>query len=378
MRPAAREDAGMGEVVLIDAVRTPFGSLHGALAAWHPVALLATTLQALGMRTGVPLDAIGEVVVGCVEQVGAQGGNVGRAAVLAAGWPVTAGGSTLDRSAISGIAALAHVGALVASGAIPVGVAAAVDVPSLVPPGAAAMGRHPYGRPWEGTAPAHALVPPGRAAELLGVGRDRQDAWAAESRRRARAAWASGALAAELVVVEGVAADETIDAFDEHRDLASMPPMFDDDGTVTAGNSAAPADGAAVVLIADAAWAYDAGLVPLVSLHAALCTGAADDLLGAAAAATRRLGRAAADATTVEVPESSGALAVALVDALGRADRTADVNPRGGALAFGDPTATSSLRSVVTLAHRLPRGETGLAVGSGLGQGAAVVLHAAP
>src|SRR5690606_15529654 len=112
-------------------------------------------------RAGFDAGSVAEVVCGCVEPVGGQGGNVARGGTLAAGWPATIGGTTVDRGAVSGSAAVVIAHALVRSGVAPLVVAAAVDVPSTVPPGAAAMGRHPYGRPWGTLAATRPLVPPG-------------------------------------------------------------------------------------------------------------------------------------------------------------------------------------------------------------------------
>jgi acetyl-CoA acetyltransferase family protein len=372
----------MPDVVLLDAVRSPLGAVHGAFAQWHPVALLAATLAGLE-RAEVPLIDVREVIVGCVEQVGAQGGDVARAAVLAAGWPVCAGGTTVDRGEVSGLAALAHAAAMVRAGVVPVAIAAAVDVPSLVPPGAAAMGRYPYGRPWEGADDRHPRLPPGRAPETLGIPRDRQDAWAARSAELVVAATAAGAFAAEIVAVGEVAHDEMPAARSAlAATLADLPPMFDDDGTLTAANRAPDADGAAAMVVADAAWARARGLAALATIDAVCLRSAApDNLLDAATAAARgasdRAGRTPTGYATFELPESSAALAVALARALGLDDLLATVNSTGGALALGEPAATSALRAAITLAHRLRREglETGLALGAGLGQGAAIVLR---
>jgi acetyl-CoA acetyltransferase len=383
-------------VVVLEAVRTPLGAVHGALAAVHPVELLAATLRELAVRAPALWDLAGagpdaprgattgaDVVVGCVEQVGGQAGNVARAAVLAAGWPGHTAGSTIDRGPVSGAAALAHAVALVASGASPVAVAAAVDVPSLVPPGAAAMGRYPYGRPWEGALDGTGLAPPGRAAEALGVARTRQDDWARRSVTRAAAAVAAGTFAPELVTLAELAADELPPGRAAlAEDLAGLPPMFDEGATLTAGNTAPDADGAAAVLVADAAVAAQLGLTPLAEVAAlSLRAGAPGDLAGAtvdaATTAAHRSGVAPAEAATVELGEPSAAVAVALADALGLEPEDGRVNPSGGPLGLGDPTATSSLRATVSLVQRLRREElaTGFLLAAGTGDGAALVLR---
>jgi acetyl-CoA acyltransferase len=365
-------------VVVLDAVRTPLGAVHGALAEIHPVELLAHLLRGVAARGRAPVAEARELVAGCVEQVGAQGGNVARAAALAAGWPDTVGGTTLDRGAVSGLAALAHAAALVTAGASPLAVVAAVDSPSLVPPGAAAMGRYPYGRPWEGALDGRPLLPPGRAAERLGQPRSAQDAWAARSIERARAAVADGAFATEVLALPALAADEVPSMRPaDPSALAALPPMFDDDGTVTSGNAAPDADGAAVVVLADAGFVHDRGLDPLAVIDGlALRAAAPEEPVAAAVAAADAVG-GAAGATSVELPEPCAAVALALVAALGVDDPARLVNPVGGPLGLGDPTATSGLRALVSLVHRLAAssGASGLVVASGLGQGAAVRLR---
>jgi acetyl-CoA acetyltransferase len=152
--------------------------------------------------------------------------------------------------------------------------------------------------------------------------------------------------------------------------------MFDDDGTVTAGNSAPDADGAAGVVLADADAARELGLVPLAVLEAvALRAAPPEDPVAAAVAAVGAVG-GPVGVDTVELPEPSAAVALALAAALGVDGTAAGVNPTGGALALGDPTATSGLRAVVSLLHRLggDGAASGLVVASGLGQGAAVRL----
>jgi acetyl-CoA acetyltransferase family protein len=367
----------MPDVVLLDAVRSPLGAVHGGLAGCHPVALLAATLRGLE-RTGIDLDEIGDVIAGCVEQVGGQGGNVARAAVLTAGWPPSAGGMTVERGTVSGLAALAQAVAAVRAGAAQAVVAAAVDVPSLVPPGAAAMGRYPYGRPWEGAVDRLRLLPPGRAAEALAIARDRQDGWAARSLERACAAQSLGHFTAEIVTVAGLHHDELPAGRGFTAPLAEVPPLFDDDGTLTAANTAPDADGAAAVLVADAAWAEARSLAPLAVVSAwHLGGGEPDDPVGAAVHAARLVTQELGDVHSVELCEPSAAVTVALLDRLDLGALAEFVNPSGGGLALGEPAATAGLRGVVTLAHRLRREslEQGLALGAGLGCGAAVGLR---
>jgi acetyl-CoA acyltransferase len=381
----------MPDVLLLSAVRTPLGAPHGVLAGWHPVELLAHALDAAVGAAGVTPDEVREVVAGCVEQVGGQANNVARAAVVRADWPATTGGSTIDRGPLSGLAALAHAVMLVETGAAPTAIAASIDLPSLVPAGAAAMGRHPFGRPWQGAGDARPLLPPAVAAERLGLSRATQDDWAAQSVARAEAARKGGRWDEEIVAVE--ARDEEGRAGDEQRsdelpstrvasvdELAVMPPIFEADGTITAGNAAPAADGAVAVLVADANWASrhakgDGLAIDAVQLRSAgtddFATAAAD----AARAACARAALAPAAVSSVEVQEPFASVALAVIQSLGLDPSV--VNPDGSALALGEPAGGSGLRALVTLAHRLRRDErpSGLVVASGVGAGAAVMLH---
>jgi acetyl-CoA acyltransferase len=354
----------MGQPVLIAAVRSPVTAVHGALAAHHPVELLASVLEGLARSGAIDPAAVGDVLTGCVEQVGGQSGNVARAAVLAAGWPSTVPAATLDRGALSGVSALAAATALVRAGTHPVVVAAAVDLASVVPPGAAAMGRHAFGRPWQGLPDGLPVPSPAEVAEALGIPRVEQDGWAAASIERARAAVAAGRFHAELV------ADRP-----SRPDLAGWPPMHSADGTLTAGNTAPAADGAAAVIVADAAWAHAHGAVVLAELDVAIAAAACDDTIGAARAAVAAVGVDPLAADELELHESSAAVAAALAQGFGwHPDR---VNPDGAAIALGNPTATATLRSVVTLVHRMVRDDrrTGLFVAGIPGGGAAVALR---
>lgn len=376
----------MANPVVLAAIRTPIGALHGAFSQRHPVDLLTAVLTAAIDRAGVSADDVAEVVVGAVEQVGGMAGDVARAAVLAAGWPSTVGGTTVDRGATSGVAALGLARALVNSGAAPVVVVASVDLPTVVPAGAAAMGRHPFGRPWQGVAANHPMVPPGLAAEQLvaarAVAREAQDAWAAAEVHRAVAAADAGALSDEIVPVGEVTADELARgrAVDEHE-LADLPPRFDPAGSITAGNSAPPADGAVAVVVADGRWAADRGRSPLAELVSVrLASAAADDPISAAVAAageaTSDAAVACGDLAAVELDEPTAVGALTVVDDLGL-DR-AVVNADGGPLAFGDLAAGGGLRAVASAVRRLrhaPPRSHALVVSSGLGLGAAVVLR---
>lgn len=369
----------MAVPVIVDAVRTPLGAVHGELAGIHPTDLLAAVLDALRVRVGFASDAVDEIVCACVEPVGGQGGNVARGAVLIAGWPATVGATTLDRGSTSGVAALAMARALVASGAARLVLAAAVDAPSTVPAGATAMGRHPYGRPWGTLSSSHVLLPPGLAAERLRISRERQEAWVVASTDRARAATEAGAFADETITIGSLAGDD-LPASRRFTDdaLAALLPAFEADGTITSASMAPLADGAGAIAVADADWAATQGWRPLVSVtDVSLAAADPNDLAGGAVAATAALLRRSEHAVdTVELPETFAALTLALQQRLGFDAHL--VNPAGGDLALGGSPGLSDLRALVSLAHRVGRGEAtaALAVAAGLGTGAAALLTA--
>ena len=374
----------MPEVVIVDALRTPFGAVHGAFAEWHPVDLLAEVLRALGARTGIEPFELGEIVVGCIEQVGGQGNNVARGAALAAGWPHVVS-TTVEAGAVTGIQALRLAAALAASGARNAVVVGAVDLASLVPPGAAAMGRYPYGRPWGTADDRKPRLPPGVIAETLarrlGIGRAEQDAWAHRSIIAAVDAQQIKAFRREIHGVGPVTADEWPGQRPTSLEsITEFPPLHETDGTITAANSAPMADGAAAALVADAAWARARGLPALATLLGAASTsGSPDQSIDAAVAAAHlALERAGIDLAAIDIVEVHDRYAaIALAIAGGLKLDLGRVNPRGGALAMGDAIATSGLRGTATLAHVLARSgaELGLLIAAGTGEAAALVLQ---
>jgi acetyl-CoA acetyltransferase family protein len=371
----------MTNVVVVDAIRTPIGAVHGAFVEHQPVDLLGATIAAVVSRAGVDPAAIGEIIVGCTEPVGAQSGNVARGAGLAAGVPASVGATTIDRGATSGAQALLLAVALVSAGIHRAVVAAAVDIMSLVPAGAAAMGRHPYGRPWTAAVTNGApTVPPGVATEALaarlGIDRVEQDCWAAAS---VTAALAPRSVAARTAERHPAGPDEILATRPHDAEACgAFRPLHDADGTVTAANSAPPADGAAALIVADAEWLAEQHRSPLARVRTvASAAGAGDDPLGPAAAAARlalrRSGVEVDQLTAIELHEPSAVVAIALQQALGF-DRSI-INVQGGALALGDPPATSGIRTAVTLAHLLAAtGGGGLHIVPGLGLGTAIVL----
>lgn len=381
--------------MLVDVVRTPIGTRNGQLSGWHPADLAGFVLRALAGRTGVDPALVDDVVMGCVTQVGAQSLDVGRNAVLAAGWPHSVPATTVDRQCASGQQAV-HVAAhSVIAGAADVVVAAGVEVMSLVPLGAAVAVRD-VGQPFppsihERYEAAGGLQPQGIAAELVaeryGLSREALDAYGLASQERAAAAVAAGRLEAETVAVPGRLLDReghrVVDTGTTVRSdggvrpttaqsLAALRPAYKENGLITAGNSAQISDGAAAALVMTAARAAELGLAARARFLS-FATAAVDPVLmhtapaPATAAALARAGLTMADIAVAEVHEGYAAAVLAWL-----ADTGADperVNPNGGAIALGHPLGCSGVRMLATLTAELERrgGGRGLLTMGGTG-----------
>jgi acetyl-CoA acyltransferase len=360
-------------VLVVDAVRTPIGGRGGRLSGWHPADLAAELLRSLAERTGLDPALVDDVVLGCAMPVGNQGFNVARSAVLAAGWPDTVPAGTVDRQAVSSMAAVADAVRAVASGACEVVVAGGVEVMSTTPLGATLVpGSMPFGPGVvDRYRDAGGLVPAGLAAEALagklGLDRAALDEVALRSHVRAGAGPEVVSVASRVldrdrgeVVRPGttVTTDELPRPALAIEQLAEAKAAFALDGMVTAANSAAIGDGAAAVLVMSEAAAAALGHTPLAWVRAAVVVGTDPVAMLGGAAAGAAPGRAAA---------RSGSGAVAPVEA----------NPSGGGIALGEPTGAVGARLVATLAHGLV-GRWGVAATAGLGGlGAAVLLEQA-
>jgi acetyl-CoA acyltransferase len=373
--------------VIAAALRTPVGEVHGALSSCHPADLLGAVLVALSDRASLDPSGVDHVIAGCAMPVGAQA-DVGRAAVLAAGWPDTIPAETIAAHSSSSMLAVLRAAHAVRAGDAEVVVAAGVEVMSLVPMGAAAMARYAYGKPWgERVAARYAsdggLLPDDIRADALArehaIDRGAQDAWAHRSHSRARAALER--VAPQLCMIDAAGGrlghDERIRR--EIGDLAELAPMFDEEGTVTAANRAAIADGAVAVLVTTPARAARSGWTPLCSIRAgATAARGPREIEPAAIEAVARVLKRAKVKTgrldRVELHEGHAAAVLHVVDRCGiAADR---VNPDGGSIAFGHPTGATGGRLITALAHALSdRGTVGLAVVEGEDIAIATVLE---
>lgn len=366
----------MRRAVLVDIVRSPFGRGRpgGALDGIHPVDLYAQTLRALVKRTGVDPALVEDVITGCVIQVAEQSGNIGRQAVLAAGFPEEVPAVTLDRKCGSAQQAFDFAAQGVIAGAYDIVVAGGVEMMSLVPMRVNRMGKDNEGPAFRRRYPA-GLVRQGVSAELIaarwGIGREEMDRFALESHRRAIAAEERGVTAQSIGPVDVPTADGGVRRVERDEGprpdtslekLAALKPAFEDAAvaarfpeirwSVTAGNSSQVTDGAAAALIAEEKVAVRLGLKPRAAItHFAL---AGDDpilMLTAIIPATRKLlGRAGLSTSAVdafEVNEAFASVVLAWLKETG-AD-LARVNAMGGAIALGHPVGASGGRLLANL-----------------------------
>jgi len=263
----------MPEAVIVDAVRTPLGRRNGALSSWHPADLAAETLKALVARTGLDPVLVDDVIMGCVSQSGDQTWNIGRNAVLGAGWPESVPGVTIDRQCGSSQQSVHFAAQGVMAGAYDVVVAAGVESMSRVPMGSSANGGRPFGERMRSRY-HDSLIPQGLSAEMIAekwkIGREELDGYGFDSQMRALEATEEGRFENEIVPIEidedggvsTVTRDEGIRPTTTMDGLAGLKPAFKEDGVVTAGNSSQITDGAAAILIMSQDKANELGMKP--------------------------------------------------------------------------------------------------------------------
>ncbi len=371
----------MPSAVIVDAVRTAGGKRHGKLSGWHPVDLAAEVLKAVALRNDLDPAEIDDVIMGCVMQVGAQGVNIGRNAVLAAGFPESVPATTIDRQCGSSQQAL-HFGAQgVMAGQYDVVIAAGVEVMSLVPMGAS-VGQgvgFPFGPMVEKRyEPIGGLVPQGISAEMIadkwGLTREDLDRFSARSQQNAARAAREGRFEREIVPVttklkdketgkitesgDLVTADEGIRPETTVETLSKLKPAFKPDGKVTAGNSSQITDGAAAVLIMSEERASALGLTPRARFHSFALAGVdpVTMLTGPIPATTKVLERAKLTLDDIDLIEINEAFAsVVLAWEKEHRPDMARVNVNGGAIALGHPLGSSGAKLMTTLVNELER-----------------------
>ena len=349
----------MRDAVIVGAVRTPVGRRGGGLAGVHPVDLSAHVLRALAERTGFDPAEVDDVHWGCVSQVAEQSWNIGRNAVLAAGWPDTVPGTTIDRQCGSSQQALHFAAATVISGQADLIVAGGVESMTRVPMGSSGQGADPYGesvRTRYGVESFNQGVGAEMVAERWGLSRAQLEEYALSSHAAAARAQDSGEFDAEIEPLAGVKQDEGIRRDTSLEKLAGLKTPFKPDGVVTAGTASQISDGAAALAVTTSEWAAAHGLRPLARVHTAVV--AADDpviVLTAPITATAkvlaRAGLTIGDIGAYEVNEAFAPVPLAWLAETG-AD-PARLNPRGGAIALGHPLGGSGARIMTTLLHHM-------------------------
>lgn len=359
------------EAVIVDAVRTPVGRRNGKLKDWHPVDLLAQTLIALVERTGIDPGQIEDVIAGCVMQVGEQSLNVGRNAALAAGFPESVPGTTVDRQCGSSQQSIHFAAQGVISGAYDIAIGCGVEVMTRVPMGSSTQGPGaPFGsmmlKRYD-----NGLVHQGISADLVAqkweISREELDAFSLQSHQRAARATAEGRFQSQIVPVLVKNEDGTTSIFDRDEGirpdtslekLASLKPAFRPDGLITAGNSSQISDGAAAVLIMERQTAERLGLRPRARFVSFSLAGDNPILMltapiPATFKALSRAGLTMDDIDLVEINEAFASVVLAWQRET-KADMS-KVNVNGGAVAIGHPLGASGARLTTFLLNELER-----------------------
>ncbi|MBO4238376.1 MULTISPECIES: thiolase family protein [Pseudonocardia] len=361
----------MPEAVVCAAVRTPIGRRNGSLAEVHPVDLSAAVLSALAERTGIDPTVVDDVVWGCVNQVGDQAAQIGRYALLAAGWPETVPGVTVNRACGSSQSSFDFAAGMVLAGQYDVVVAGGVESMTRVPLGAGRDLGRPYGplvRERYRADLESGEFPNGdfnqgvgaeRIARDWGLSRTRLDEYAARSHELAAAAIDAGVFDDQLVDVPGApgfTADEGLRRGTTADTLAALKPSFAADGVIHAGNSSQISDGASAVLVTTPERARELGLTPIVRYHSGAVSGA-DPLrmltgpVPATQKVLKRSGLSIGDIGAFEVNEAFAPVPLAWQAELGAGD--AVLNPLGGAIAVGHPLGASGTVLLTRLVHHM-------------------------
>lgn len=350
------------EVVIVDAVRTAVGKKNGTLSGTHPVDLLSPVLKKLVQNTGIQPEWVEDVVTGCVTESGEQGGNIGRMAVLSAGFPVDVPAVTLNRMCGSSQQALHFAAQEILSGDMDIAIACGVENMSRVPMGT------DMGRFSGALTERFNIVPQGFSAEMIAkkwdISRKELDEFSLYSHQRAAAAADTGAFAREILPLDvqvdgetilfqhdqGIRRDTTIEK------ISSLKPSFQADGVVTAGNSSQISDGAAGLLLMSREKAAELGIKPRARVVARAVVGIDPVImLTGVIPATRKVlqkaGLTLDQIDFIEVNEAFASVVLAWKREL-NADMS-KVNVRGGAIALGHPLGASGAKLATTLLHTL-------------------------
>ena len=386
----------MSDVVIIEAVRTPIGRRNGGLASVHPADLLATVLSEVIVRSGIDPAEVGQVVGGCVSQVGEQSFNVARTAWLTAGLPQEVAATTVDTQCGSSQQATNLATALVAAGVVDVAVACGVEVMSRIPIGSNSSKKLGLGVPvpksyFERDEFASQFEGAERIADKWGISRADGDAFGLQSQERGAAAWAEGRFDSQVVDVEAPDLDEegkptgtshTVSRDEGLREttlekLATLKPVARENGVHTAGTASQISDGAAAVLLMSAEKAAALGLTPRAKVLDTAMVGVDPVMmLTGPIDVTRHLlartGLTIGDIDLTEINEAFASVALAWLKELGGNPET--TNPNGGAIALGHPLGATGAFLITKALGELERTDGTNALitmccGGGLGTG---------
>src|SRR3954453_960681 len=381
----------MSRSVIFSAVRTPFGRLGGGLKDHPATELGGIVIRAALERIGVEGSEVEYVIMGQVLQGGA-GQAPARQASVGAGLPIEIPSDTVNKVCASSIRAIQIADSMIRTG----------DVEVVVTGGMESMSNAPYllerarfgyrlghgalldSMVFDGLTSTfdelHMVAQNAKVSRELGITREQQDSWAVRSHERAAAAQDAGRFDDEIVAVGDVTADESVRRDTTVEKLAALKPVFDPDGTTTAGNAPGVNDGASCVIVCSEEWASKRGLEPLATI---LSQGyVADDFAylvrtpaNAGRMALERAGKTIDDVKRVEINEAFASVASSSTKLLGADEENVNVN--GGAIALGHPIGASGGRIVGTMVHELRRNGGGLglaAICSGGGQGDALLI----
>jgi acetyl-CoA acyltransferase len=388
----------MREVVIVEGVRTPFGKRNGKLKDFHPVVLGAMVLKELVRRAGIEPAQVEDVIFGCVGQVGEQSANIARNSWLAAGFPIEVPATTVDRQCGSGQQAIHFAANLIQSGVAEVTIAGGVESMSRVP-----IGSNMTAGPGTPFPPElmelYELVPQGISAELVArkyeISRREMDEFGVRSHQRAAEATRKGYLAPMIMPVEVAAdgagggdgevpgtdrtevmtTDEGIRYDTSYEAVSQLPPAFNPEHSITAGNSSQITDGAAAVLLMSAEKARELGLRPRAKIRAQKVVGCDPVLMlegpiPATAAVLKQAGLELRDIDLFEINEAFASVVLAWAKTTGADLEKTNVN--GGAIAIGHPLGASGARLMCHLLYELERrdlryGLESMCCGGGLG-----------
>jgi acetyl-CoA acyltransferase len=357
----------MRDAVIVEAVRTPVGRRNGGLATVHPTEISADTLNELVTRAGVDPVDIDDVMWGCVHQVAEQTYNIARNAIIAAGWPESVPGVTIDRQCGSSQQAVHAAAAAVVSGQADVVVAGGVEIMSRVTMGSSLLDANPFSdrfaERYDGALP-HMGLGAEMIAEKWDLSRARLEEFALESHAKADRAQREGLFDREMFAVKladgtTISADEGIRAGGSPEKLATLKTPFKEDGRITAATSSQISDGAAALLIMTSEEAARRGLTPVARIHTAVVAGAdpimsLTALIPATHKALAKAGLGIDDIDVFEVSEAFASVPLAWLHETG-AD-PAKLNPRGGAISIGHPLGASGARLMTSLLSQMQDG----------------------